>query len=121
VSSGGEQAYRGSTETSISADGRFVAFQSSANNLVAGDTNGEVDIFVHDRSYGETTRVSVSSGGVQGNSYSYQPSISGNGRFVAFQSEANNLVAGDTNGEADVFVHDRRHGLPFIPLLFLGD
>ena len=72
-------------------------------------------------SMGKTTRVSVNSEGVQGNRRSWYPSISGNGRFVAFQSEANNLVAGDTNGEADVFVRDRRHGLPFIPLLLLGD
>lgn len=101
------QANAGSFTPSISADGQFVAFASAASNLVTGDTNGAVDIFVRDRTAGTTTRVSVSSGGVQGNGASTAPSISGDGRFVAFVSEANNLVVGDTNGQPDIFIYDR--------------
>ena len=95
---------------SISADGRYVAFESDANNLVAGDTNGTSDIFVHDRGTRRTTRVSVESSGAQGNSLSARPSISADGRYVAFISSAMNLVAGDTNGRDDVFVYDRQTG-----------
>ena len=99
----------------ISADGRYVVFESDANNLVADDTNGYSDIFVHDRLTGQTTRVSVSSAGEQGNGNSSgtadEPSsISANGRYVAFTSNASNLVESDTNGECDVFVHDRQIG-----------
>jgi archaellum component FlaF (FlaF/FlaG flagellin family) len=93
---------------SISANGRFVAFQSSASNLVPGDTNSTSDVFVHDRKTGITTRVSVDSAGNDANSDSFGPSISAHGRFVAFQSLASNLVPGDTNGTADTFVHDRK-------------
>ena len=96
-----------SLEPVLSEDGRFVAFQSFATNLVPGDTNGCSDVFVRDRQTGETTRVSVSSAGAQGNYYSGEPAISPDGRFVAFVSDATNLVPGDTNGVADVFVHDR--------------
>jgi Tol biopolymer transport system component len=93
---------------SISADGRFVAFTSFATNLVAGDTNGCKDVFVRDRQNpGTTVRVSVDSSGAQGNSYSQDPSISADGRFVAFESLATNLVAGGTNGFDQVFLHDR--------------
>ena len=95
---------------SISADGRFVAFESLASNLVPGDTNGVGDVFVHDRQTGTTERVSVSSAGTQGNGDSAVPSISADGRFVAFVSVASNLVPGDTNGRLDVFVHDRQTG-----------
>src|SRR5213078_1257125 len=95
---------------SLSADGRLVAFQSDATNLVAGDTNGATDLFVHDRQTGTTERVSVASGGRQGNGFSAGPVLSADGRFVAFYSTATNLVAGDTNGATDVFVHDRQTG-----------
>jgi len=91
----------------ISADGRFVAFGSLASNLVAGDTNGQRDVFMHDRDAGATTRVSVATDGTQGNGDSLQPMISADGRYVTFESVASNLVAGDTNGQRDVFVHDR--------------
>jgi Tol biopolymer transport system component len=94
----------------LSADGRFVAFASFATNLVANDTNGFVDLFVHDRTTGVTERVSVDSSGAAANGDSGAPSISADGRFVAFKSFATNLVAGDTNGFADVFVHDRTTG-----------
>src|SRR5260221_244418 len=92
---------------SISADGRFVAFISSATNLVSGDTNANNDVFVHDRQSGTTERASVATDGTQANFYSRLPSISADGRFVAFLGNASNLVPGDTNGWADVFVLDR--------------
>ena len=107
VSSGSVIGNAGSKAASISADGRFVAFDSTATNLVAGDTNGERDVFVRDRLAFTTERVSRASGGAQGNDSSNTPSISGDGRFVAFASDADNLVAGDTNDFQDVFVHDR--------------
>jgi Tol biopolymer transport system component len=110
VSSAGAEGNGDSYASSISADGRFVAFHSNASNLVAGDGNGTSDIFVHDRATGKTRRVSVSSAGAQGNGASYNPSISADGRFVAFHSNASNLVAGDGNGTTDVFVHDRATG-----------
>ncbi len=95
---------------SISADGRYVAFDSFASDLVPGDTNDAVDVFVHDRSSGTTERVSVDSAGAQGNLPSFGPSISSDGRYVAFKSGASNLVPMDTNGQQDVFVHDRWSG-----------
>src|SRR5262249_50865216 len=110
VSSAGAQANNGSLQPALSADGRFVAFQSSASNLVPGDTNGRSDIFVHDRVTGVTTRVSVADEGVQADGDSSQPTLSADGRFVAFSSSATNLVTGDTNGVMDVFVHDRLTG-----------
>ena len=110
VASGGAQANQWSWLSSISADGRLIAFASHAENLVNGDTNGNEDIFIHDRKTGETTRVSVASDGTQGNSVSSSPSISSDGRYVAFESLASNLIAGDTNGDYDVFVHDRETG-----------
>jgi hypothetical protein len=90
-----------------SADGRLVAFDSLASNLAAGDTNAFDDIFVGDRATGTTQRVSVSSSGAEGNNISSSPAISGDGRFVAFVSNASNLVPGDTNGVRDIFVRDR--------------
>jgi hypothetical protein len=95
---------------SASGDGQYIAFASYASNLVVGDTNGIWDVFVRDRSTGVTERVSVDSSGVEGTYYSWQPSISSDGRFVAFSSGASNLVAGDTNNAFDVFVHDRSTG-----------
>ncbi len=106
----GNEGDEGSFRPSISADGRYVAFESDASNLVSGDTNGNTDVFVHDRlasTTGRTTRVSRHSLGNEGNGSSTKPSISADGRFVAFESGAPNLVSGDTNGEIDVFVHDR--------------
>jgi Tol biopolymer transport system component len=91
----------------ISANGRFVTFSSEASNLVKGDTNGVQDVFVHDRSTGRTTRVSINTRGRQGNDQSNDQAISSSGRFVTFESEATNLVRGDANGYGDVFVHDR--------------
>ncbi|NMG06351.1 PD40 domain-containing protein [Brasilonema sp. UFV-L1] len=99
-----------SSTPSISADGRFVAFYSFANNLVPGDTNNNSDIFVRDLQTGTTTRVSVADDGTQGNNFSSSPSISADGRFVAFSSNANNLVPGDTNNNSDIFVRDLQTG-----------
>jgi len=110
VGSGGAQGNLGSWGAAVSADGRFVAFHSHAGNLVAGDTNGGYDVFVHDRQTQVTTRVSVGPAGAQGNYASHLPAISADGRWVAFQSDADNLVVGDTNYERDVFVHDRQTG-----------
>ena len=106
VDSAGNQAIGDSEIPSISADGRFVAFLSNATNLVPGDTNNSQDIFVRDLLTNIITRVSVNSAGNQGNALSLLPSLSGNGRFVAFASNASNLVPGDTNGRADIFVRD---------------
>ncbi len=94
----------------ISPDGRYVAFSSWASNLVAGDTNGSADVFLRDRQTGTTTRVSVDSLGTQGDGDSSGPAISADGRFLAFESVATNLVPSDTNGIRDIFVHDRQTG-----------
>src|SRR5207253_1163244 len=83
-------------------------FESDASNLVAGDTNAARDIFIRDTQTGSTTRLSVDSAGAQSNGASYWPSISVDGRYVAFESYASNLVAGDTNGAGDIFVRDRQ-------------
>jgi Tol biopolymer transport system component len=106
----GTQANGDSQNPSISADGRYVAFESVASTLVPGDTNGMSDIFIHDRQTGTTERVSVASDGTQGNSYSGAPSISADGRYVAFYSGASNIVPGDTNGQYDIFVRDMQTG-----------
>ena len=111
VDSSAAQSNNDSFDPSISADGRYVAFGSHADNLVAGDTNGRQDVFVHDRVTGATTRVSVSSGGAQASNTSDVPSISGDGRFVAFASDSDDLVSGDTNLVRDIFVHDRVTGV----------
>ncbi len=91
----------------LSDDGRYVCFYSGADNLVAGDSNGTVDVFLRDRLLGITTIESVSSTGVQGNGFSIPGSISADARYVVFDSTASNLVPGDTNGKQDVFLRDR--------------
>lgn len=97
-----------SYDPSISANGRFVAFTSTASNLaIKGDNNGDADVFVHDRTAVKTNRVSISSKLKEGNSSSVSPSISGDGRMVAFVSYATNLVPRDTNRRPDVFVYNR--------------
>ena len=109
VDSAGNQGNQGPgylSYASISPDGRFVAFESPASNLVPGDTNSSLDIFVRDTLTNTTTRVSVDSAGNQGLGHSASPSISADGRFVAFYSDATNLVPGDTNNAKDIFVRD---------------
>lgn len=112
VATDGTQANEGTQALviSISADGRLVAFPSLASNLITNDTNNVWDIFVHDRVTGETSRVSVSSDGSQADAGSYGVSISPDGRYVTFGSNATNLVANDTNQVMDTFIHDRQTG-----------
>ena len=110
VASDGSPGNGYSEDPSISGDGRYVAFESSATNLVIGDVNEEGDIFRYDTKTGEIVLVSVASSGGQGNSSSENPSISGDGRYVVFESESTNLVIGDTNEERDVFLHDTKTG-----------
>jgi len=110
VGTGGIMANHSSWAPSLSSDGRFVAFYSQASNLVPLDVNGAHDVFVHDRQTGETEIVSVSSTGGQAAGPSVTCRISGDGRFVAFTSHADNLVPGDDNTDSDVFVHDRVTG-----------
>ncbi len=90
--------------SSISADGRYVAFFSDATNLVGADTNGKNDVFVKDAGTGAVSRESVDTGGRQGNGDARYPSISADGRYVAFHALADNLVPGDGNGQYDSFV-----------------
>ena len=111
VASAGTQANDDAFTLALSADGRFVAFGSYATNLVVGDTNAKIDVFIRDRDTGTTERVSVTSLGVQADNESFSPAISSNGRYVAFRSDATNLVLIDTNNSSDIFVHDRLNGL----------
>jgi len=108
VGSHGQQSNQTTYWTpAISRHGRYVAFDSAASNLVAGDTNGVADVFLRDVTTGLTRRVSVGQAGQQSGGDSYMPAISANGRIVAFTSLATNLVAGDVgNGVNDVFVRD---------------
>jgi Tol biopolymer transport system component len=110
VDSSGAQADSYSYAPSLSGDGRYVAFVSAASNLVSGDTNGNQDVFVHDRLTGATSRVSVSTTGIQANSDNTDPDISADGTRIAFRSYASNLVTGDVNGAVDVFIHDAGAG-----------
>ena len=96
---------------SISADGRYIVFESSAYNLVDRDTNNKSDIFLKDTLTGATTLVSTSSSGTQGNNHSSNPYISADGKHVVFESEASNLVDGDTNGYGDIFIKDIQTGV----------
>jgi hypothetical protein len=105
---GGAEPNDHCSDSWVTDDGRYVSFHSSATNLVADDTNGVADLFVHDLVTGLNERVNVGPGGVQANAYADQAGqMTADGRYVAFYSSASNLVAGDTNGAFDVFVHDR--------------
>jgi Tol biopolymer transport system component len=110
VSSSGEGGDAVSTHPAISGDGGFVAFESAASNFAAGDSNQVRDIFVRDLAAGTTTRISLSTTGGNPDKFSQFPAISGDGRYVAFLSDATNLVSGDTNRETDVFLFDRDVG-----------
>jgi Tol biopolymer transport system component len=111
VSGAGQQADAESWADAVSADGRYVLFDSHGSDLVPGDTNGQTDVFVRDRQTGETTRVDVATDGKQARILpSHGTSISADGRYVVFTSEAGNLVPGDTNDATDVFVHDCQTG-----------
>ncbi|HXE76446.1 MAG TPA: hypothetical protein VNN18_12550 [Candidatus Xenobia bacterium] len=112
IGSDGLPANGESARPSISGDGRFVAFESLANNLVANDSNNRTDVFVRDTCAGamgctpSTTRVSVASNGAQAATGGFRSAISSSGRFVAFESDSTDLVAGDTNDANDIFVRD---------------
>lgn len=122
VDSTGAAAHGPCYHPKLSADGRFVAFESDVPDLVANDTNHARDVFLHDRQTGETVRVSVDSNGAEGDQASGSPqfdsatqfddhpydlALSDDGLVVAFPSLATNLVAGDGNRTIDVFVHER--------------
>jgi Tol biopolymer transport system component len=113
VSSTGQPSNGFDVRPRLSADGRYVVFESDASNLVPGDTNGITDIFVRDVQNGSTQRVSVSSSGTQipALTFASYPSISADGRYVTFFSSASNLVPGDTNGVEDVFLRDRQRNI----------
>jgi hypothetical protein len=105
----------------VSDDGRYIAFASTSDNLVPGDVNGTTDIFVRDTQTATTTLVSGGLGGQPANdSAEYVAAISGNGRYVAFTSNASNLVQDDTNNERDVFVYDRQTGVTTRASVFAG-
>jgi len=106
LSSSGTQGNAASTRPSFSSDGRYIVFQSEADNLVSGDSNNKEDIFSHDIQTGTTTLASVSSTGIQGNGDSINSRISGDGRFAVFSSKSSNLVSGDTNNVCDIFPFD---------------
>lgn len=110
VDSNGSEGGASSTSPALSGDGNIVAFESSSINLVENDMNLMTDVFVHDRSSGATTRVSVDSNGVEGNGQSNRPAINGDGLIIVFQSRATNLVLNDTNTAEDIFAHDRLSG-----------
>ena len=106
-----QQANQESYDPAMSNDGRFVVFTSLASNLVPDDTNDDYDVFLYDRQEDTTKRVSESTSGAQANGPSGDPVISGNGRYIAFQTEATNLsVKLDRNGYQDIYVHDRLRG-----------
>lgn len=109
VSSAGEPAAGSTEQVDISDDGRFVVFRSAASNLVAGDSNRQIDVFLRDRELGETTRVSIDENGGEANGHSFEPSISGDGSRVAFVSTAS-FDAADTNALPDVYVKDLGSG-----------
>jgi len=108
--SAGVQGNAGSDHAQFSADGRYVVFRSNASNLVADDSNKASDIFVKDLQSGAIQRVSTDSAGAQGNSYSFDPQFSADSRYVVFESWASNLVVGDSNDAADIFVKDLQSG-----------
>jgi len=113
VGDGGSQLNGPSSAPAISGDGRYVAFESLASNLPqqGGPDGGSADVFVRDRETGTTEHVSVALGGAKDDGESKEPSISNDGKFVAFWSKATNLVAGDTAPhKTDVFVRDLSQG-----------
>ena len=109
VSTDGRQGAGESVRAAISADGRYVAFQSDAP-LQSDDTNEKTDVYLRDLEGNETTRISIGPGAVEGNGGSFSPSLSADGRFIAYWSNASGLVSGDTNKAGDVFVFDRSDG-----------
>lgn len=111
VTSSGAEANGLSHSASIAGDGSLVAFASEATNLVASDTNGLTDVFLRNGRAGTTARISQGLGGSQGNGWSGEPDLSEAARWAVFTSEASNLVSGDTNGVADIFLRDLDSGV----------
>lgn len=111
VAADGSQSNNNSYYGNVSGDGRFVVFSSTADNLVPDDTNGVVDVFLWERATGALSRISVAPDGSEGNDQSYQPSISADGRYVAFTSRSTNFAPGKTSLRLDVFVLDRQSGM----------
>ena len=107
IAANGVQGNGDSEEPRISNDGRYITFKSDASNLVANDRNGFGDAFVYDRETRSIQRVNVSNSGAESNDFTFAPVVSGNGRYIAFQSDASNLVYGDNVGSSDLFVYDR--------------
>lgn len=103
---GGGSANGDSSWAAVSRDGRYITFASDASDIVADDTNAKRDIFRKDMSTGTVVRISVASDGTQANDASQRSTISGDGRYVLFHSDASNMVSGDTNGTRDVFLRD---------------
>jgi Ca2+-binding RTX toxin-like protein len=110
TSSSGVQGNAASDSAVFSADGNKVLFRSLASNLVSGDSNGVIDIFIKDLSSGAVTRVSTSGAGVQANAESNGAVFTPDGSKVLFSSAASNLVAGDTNNSVDLFIKDLTTG-----------
>ncbi|MFT7485448.1 MAG: Tol biopolymer transport system component [Candidatus Paceibacteria bacterium] len=111
VSSSGAEAQAGGLEPVISFDNRYVTFYSLSDDLVASDGNGKFDIFLHHLPTGTTSKISEATNGADANGGSRYPVLSFNGRYIAFESKASNLVSGDSNSLRDVFVHDRVTGV----------
>ena len=107
VSSTGVEGNGHSLISSLSDDGRYIVFESAASNLVPGDNNGRKDIFLYDRITKMQKRISVNNNGEEANGDSSTASISGDGRYITFESMANNLLKEDTNNQLDVFVYDQ--------------
>ena len=110
IGPGGVEGNGGSFSPTMSADGRLISYWSNASDLVSNDTNKAGDVFVFDRSDGSTVRLSVGPEDVQGDGMSSDPSMSPDGRYVAFWSGAANLVPDDSNGKRDIFLTDREYG-----------
>ncbi|MEP7300749.1 MAG: hypothetical protein ABI699_04415, partial [Caldimonas sp.] len=110
LGSAGQAANGRSQPGAVSDDGRYALFESTASNLVAGGTNGQSDVFLRDLATGSVRRVTTDAGGAQANGFSGNASLSADGRYVAFESRASNLVAGDDAGLGDIFVKDLQTG-----------
>src|SRR3954451_1054696 len=104
VANDGTPGNGASGESSVSSDGRFVVFSSDSSNLVSGDSNSARDVFLRDTQQNKTFLVSATTAGASGNGRSFEPIISGDGNWIAFRSEATNLVSGDTNSVSDIFL-----------------
>ncbi len=104
-------ASHGSHAPAMSTDGRYVAFTSDSDKVIPGDNNTKNDVFVYDQATHHTQRVSVASNNRQANDNSYEPSISSDGKYVTFSSDAANLVRNDSNATSDIFFHYREHGI----------